>query len=210
MTRPTSHSHKPQQSSRSDSPEMHVHGPQNAEHELRKAYNTLIEAQLTYEWDHRPNAGVNFHELPDLYRRGYDSFRKGDRLAAERWARATKHLARALWSEAKVAFLQPRLNFHPFLEGATPDEYNLHERIDTTADLLDSLADDIPPGLQQMPEDMTRFLSKGRRHIEEAQKPELKNELLRAEHIKAAHEYGRVIECMALGHEAESQGRKAA
>jgi hypothetical protein len=58
-----------------------------------------------------------------------------------------------------------------------------------------------------MPEQMTKALSKGRRHMEELKKPDLKHELLKAEHIKAAHEYGRVLECMALAFEAEAQGK---
>jgi hypothetical protein len=193
-------------SGRPEAPEMHFHGPQNAEHELRKAYNTLIEADLTYTWDHKPPQDVNHHELIDIYKHAYHCYRKDDRLAAERWARTAKHLSRALWSEAKIAFLKPRLNLYPYLENATPDEYNLHERIDTTADLLDSVGDHIPPGLEQMPEQMKRMLSKGRMHMDELKKPETKHELLKAEHIKAAHEYGRVLECMALAFEAEAQG----
>jgi hypothetical protein len=199
---------KSQQSSRPEAPEMHVHGPQNAEHELRKAYNTLIETELTYTWDHKTPHGENHQELVDIYHHAYNCYRKGDKLAAERWARTAKHLSRALWCEAKIAFLQPRLNLFPYLEGATPEEYNLHERIDTTADLLDSVGDHVPPGLQQMPEQMSRALSKGRRHLDEVKKVDVKHELLRAEHIKAAHEYGRVLECMALAFEAEAQGQK--
>ncbi len=194
-----------QPSGRHETPEMHVHGPQNAEHELRKAYNTLIEADLTYSWDRQKPQEINHQELIDIYRHAYQCFRKGDRLAAERWARTAKHLARALWSEAKISFLKPRLNLYPYLENATPEEYNLHERIDTTADLLDSVGDHVPPGLQQMPEQMGLILSKGRRHLDEPKKPDVKHELLKAEHIKAAHEYGRVLECMALAFEAEAQ-----
>lgn len=198
---------QPQANGRPEAPEMHVHGPQNAEHELRKAYNTLIEADLTYSWDRQMPQGVDHQELIDIYKHAYNCFRKGDRLAAERWARTAKHLSRALWSEAKIAFLKPRLNLYPYLENATPEEYDLHERIDTTADLLDSVGEHIPPGLQQMPEQMTKALSKGRRHMEELKNSDLKHELLKAEHIKAAHEYGRVLECMALAFEAEAQGK---
>ncbi|MFL5813779.1 MAG: hypothetical protein ACJ763_09400 [Bdellovibrionia bacterium] len=198
------------QSPKSEAPEMHVHGPKNAEHELRKAYNTLIEADLTFSWDRQTPQDVNHQELIDIYKHAYNCYRKGDRLSAERWARTAKHLSRALWCEAKIAFLKPRLNLYPYLEGATPEEYNLHERIDTTADLLDSVGEHVPPGLDQMPEQMTKALSKGRRHLDEIKSSGLKHELLKAEHIKAAHEYGRVIECMALAFEAEAHGKSQA
>jgi hypothetical protein len=153
---------------------------------------------------------VDQQELIDIYKHAFACHRKGDKLAAERWARTAKHLSRALWSEAKIAFLKPRLNLYPYLEGASPEEYNLHERIDTTADLLDSVGDHVPPGLKEMPEQMTKAHSKGRKHLDELKKPDLRHELLKAEHIKAAHEYGRVLECMALAFEAEAQGKTQA
>jgi hypothetical protein len=61
-----------------------------------------------------------------------------------------------------------------------------------------------------MPEQMTKALSKGRKHLEEVKKANLRHELLKAEHIKAAHEYGRVLECMALAFEAEAPGKTQA
>jgi hypothetical protein len=192
-------------------PETHFHGPENAEHELRKAYNVVVETGVTYFWDRRAIHGVSPDEAVTLYRHAYNAYRRDDRLAAERWARSVKHLARAFWSEAKIAYLEPRESEVPHLEGAAPEEYNLHERLDTTIDLLDSLADHVPPGLEEMPEDMRRYLSRARRHIEViGAEAGNRHELLRAEHIKAAHEYGRVLECMALAYEAESHGKTAA
>ncbi len=184
---------------------QHYHGPENAEHELRKAYNTVIETGVTHFWDRRPIAGVNADEVAATYRHAFRCHRDGDRLAAERWARTTKHLARALWHEAKLAWFEDRLSELPFLEGAEPEEYGLHERADTTADLLTSLERTLPPGFKQMPAEMTRYLSRARRHLEALHKPSAKNELVHAEHIKAAHEYGRAVECMALAYEAEAQ-----
>jgi hypothetical protein len=64
--------------------------------------------------------------------------------------------------------------------------------------------------MDQMPEEMRRYLSRGRMHLDKLDLKHERNELLRAERIKAAHEYGRVLECMALGFEAEAQQRKAA
>lgn len=188
-------------------PETHVHGPENAEHELKKAYNAVIDAALVHFWDRKAIPGVNPHEVITLYRHAFQAHRAGDRLSAERWARSAKHLARAFMSEAKIAYLEPRSTELPFLEGATAEEYNLHEREDTTADLLDSVADHIPPGLDQMPTEMTRYLSRARKHLRLLEQPDYAHELLRMERIKAAHEYGRVLECMALAYEAEAQHR---
>ncbi len=192
-------------------PEMHYHGPENAEHELRKAYNLVVEVGVTYFWDRRAIHGVSADESITMYKHAYNAFRRGDRLAAERWARAVKHLSRAFWSEAKIAYLEPRENQMPHLDGAAPEEYNLHERLDTTVDLLESVADHVPPGLEEMPEDMRRYLGRARRHIESVGGEAGRNhELLKAEHLKAAHEYGRVLECIALAYEAEAQSKTAA
>ena len=57
---------------------------------------------------------------------------------------------------------------------------------------------------------MQRFLSRARRHLQALEVPGYDHELLRAERIKAAHEYGRVLECMSLAYEAETAVPKAA
>jgi hypothetical protein len=189
-------------------PEEHIHGPENAEHELRKAYNTVIETGVTHFWDRKVIPGVNAHEVVTLYKHAYQCYRKDDRLAAERWARTAKHLARAFWHEAKIAYLEPRDSELPYLEGAPADDVNLHEHSDTTADLLNSVADHIPPGLKEMPDEMRRYLSRAKRHLEVLENADYRHELLRAERIKAAHEYGRVLECMALAYEAEFAGKQ--
>src|SRR5262249_19181208 len=77
----------------------HFHGPENAEYEIRKAYNAAIEESLTYHWDRKPIPGVNPDEVIELYRHAFNCHRNGARLAAERWARSAKHLARAFWHE---------------------------------------------------------------------------------------------------------------
>lgn len=193
------------------SPEIHVHGPDNAEHELKKAYNAVMDAAVIHFWDRKGFPGVNPHEVITLYRHAFRAHRSGDRLAAERWARSAKHLARAFVSEAKIAYLEPRASELPYLKGASPSEYDLHEREDTTTDLLNSVAEHIPPGMDQMPPEMTHYLSRARRHLQVLEQPDYTHELLRAERIKAAHEYGRVLECMALAYEAqERHGGQAA
>lgn len=189
--------------------EDHPHGPENAEHELKKAYNCVVECGVTYTRNGRQIDGVNPEELVNIYRHAYQAYRDGNKLAAERWARTAKHLSRAFWHEAKINYLQGHGTDLPFLENAK-EEYNLHERSDTTADLLDSLGDHVPPGLDVMPQDMRHYLSRGRLHLDTLEKGSERHELLRAERIKAAHEYGRVLECIALAYEAEHKNQQAA
>ena len=140
-----------------------------------------------------------------MYKHAFNSHRKGDKLAAERWARTAKHLARAFSHESKIAYLEAHSTDLPFLEGATGEEFGLRERSDTTADLLNSVSDHIPPGLSRMPPQMNHYLARARNHLETLRDPEYRHELLRAERIGAAHEYGRVLECMALAYEAENK-----
>jgi hypothetical protein len=186
------------------------HGPENADHELRKAYNAAIDVGTVFFWDRQSVAGVNPDEVLTVYKRAYQCHRNGQKLAAERWARTAKHLTRAFYHEAKVAYLEPKTTELPYLEGASAADLDLYDYSDTTEDLLNSVAQDVPPGLSEMPEDMKRYLSRGRKHLESLKSPESRHELLRAERIKAAHEYGRVLECMALAFEAEAQVKKAA
>jgi hypothetical protein len=188
----------------------HLHGPENAEHEIRKAYNCVIETGVSHFWDRNQIPGVNPDEVVSVYKHAFQCYRKGQRLAAERWARTAKHLARAFWHEAKIAYLEPRSSELPFLEGASSEEYHLHEHSDTTEDLLNSVSEHIPPGLKEMPEPMKRYLSRARHHLETLELPDYKHELLRAERIKVSHEYGRVLECMALAYEAEASVKHAA
>lgn len=188
--------------------ESRFHGPENADYELRKAYNCIIETGVTHFWDRKAIPGVSPDEVITLYKRAFRAYRHDDRLTAERWSRTAKHLARAFWHEAKIAYLEPRTSELPFLEGATSDEYNLHEHSDTTADLLNSVSGHVPPGMTEMPEPMRRYLTRARKHLDSLGDSTQTHELLRAEHIKAAHEYGRVLECMALAYEAETPGGK--
>lgn len=187
-----------------------MHGPENAEHELKKAYNSVIEAGVTHFWDRKLIPGVNPDEVLTIYKHAFQCYRKEDRLTAERWARAAKHLARAVWHEAKIAYLEPRVAELPYLEGATPEEYNLHEHSDTTEDLLNSVETHIPKTDEHIQQLMQRYLQRGRKHLLFLNQEDYKNELLRFERIKAAHEYGRVLECIALAYEAEEFRRKAA
>ena len=191
--------------------QIHEHSPENAEHELKRAYNCVIEAQTTLHSDkgERPFTQKTNAELLLIYKAAFRAFRNGERLAAERWARTAKHLARALWHEAKIAYLEPRTTALAFLEGASAEEYNLHEQMDTSEDLLNSVAMHIPQGKNELTEQMQRYLARAQDHLAALKRENYKHELLRAERIKAAHEYGRVLECMALACEAEQGKPKA-
>ena len=186
------------------------HGPENAEFELRKAYNCAIETGVAHFWSRHTIPGVNPDEVLTLYKHAFQAYRNADRLAAERWARTAKHLSRALWHEAKIAYLEPRAAELPFLEGLEGEEYDLYIHSDTTEDLINSVEGHIPVGYDEMPESMRRYAVKARRHLQTLAREEYTHELLRAERIKAAYEYGRVLECMALAYEAEAKAEQAA
>ena len=66
-----------------DIPETHSHGPDNAEHELRKAYKEVVESNAAFFWDRENIPGVDPKEIELLYRRAFQAHRRGDRLAAE-------------------------------------------------------------------------------------------------------------------------------
>jgi hypothetical protein len=185
------------------------HGPENAEHEIKKAYNCAIETAVAWSFDRKPVEGLNPGRVEEMYRTSFDALRDGDKLIAERWARTAKHLSRAFWHEAKIAYLEPRATELPFLEKADA-EYNLHEYSDTTADLLASVSEDLPPGYTEMPEEMALYISRGKKMLGKLESINPRQELLRAEYIKAAHEYGRVVECLALALEAELLKKKKA
>jgi hypothetical protein len=185
------------------------HGPENAEFELQKAFNCVVETGVTHFWDRKGIPGVNPDEVVSMYKRAFDLYRRDERLAAERWARTAKHLSRAFWHEAKLAYFQPRSTILPFLEQAAPEAYGLHEREETTRDLLDSVADHVPPGMSEMPPEMRRYLGRAREHLRRIE-GDSEHELVHAEKIKAAHEYARVLECSALAYEAEARSQKAA
>ncbi len=185
-------------------------GPETSEKELKKAYNCVIESGVTHQWERNPISGVNPDEVPGFYRRAYSAQEKGDRLSAERWARVAKHLAYALWHEAKIAYMEPRLHDLPYLAGPAPDEARLQEEENTAADLILAFSTKIPPGESSKPETMQRYLMLAKQHLQAIKTPESVNGLLKAERIRAAHEYGRTLECMMLAYESEASQQKVA
>jgi hypothetical protein len=185
-------------------------GPDNAEHEIRKAYHGVIETSAFYLWTSRLISGVNPTAMRDAYTRSYQLYSQGNRLAAERWARTAKHLAQAFRHEAKIAFLEQDPKILPYLEGAHDQEYGLFERSDTTSDLLNSVAARISIQPDPAQTEMKHYLDRAHELLKKLENPEEKHELLRAERIQAAHEYGRTLECMILAHEAEQKSHPQA
>ena len=181
-----------------------VSGPNNAEYEIKKSYQCVIELGVSYFWDKKPIPGINPRDVLTTYKHAHHCYRKENRLAAERWARATKHLARAFLHEAKISYLEPRSTELPFIDQIIlTEEDGLEESLQATLDLLNSVATQVPPGLDELPNAMKRYLSRAQEHLSRVQAPDYLHELLRAERINAAYEYGRVLECMNLAYEAE-------
>lgn len=184
--------------------------PEKARHELRLAYNSIIDAGTTHFWDRRLPPGVHPDEALTLYKRAFQLNRQGHFLASERLARAAQHLAIAMWHEAKITYLEPRVGDLPYLEHATAEELDIQQHTDTTTDLLASLQGHIPQGEPGVPHDMSRYLMRARRHLEKLvgqtfSKPLSRHELLEAEHLKAAYQYARALECLSLAYEAEKE-----
>jgi hypothetical protein len=174
--------------------------PDNAATELKQAYNCLIENGAT---------GIHDRQPERLYLRAMDGYRLNtptSRLAAERWARAAKHLAAALWHEAKIDYLRDRTASLPYLNEAMA-EYHLHDDTEETARSLLNACEGQGRQTQPsaLPEIQTNhWLQRGTAHLACLSDPtEPRHELLRAERIKAASEYGRALECVLLAREAE-------
>jgi len=184
--------------------------PDNAEVELKRAYNSCIETGVTYAWRQNPLPDVPSDEVFRLYRHAMELFEQGSppaRLTAERWARVVKHLALACWHEAKIDYLSHHGDELSCLPHART-EFHLHaETRETARSLLDSAAQRLrktgapPAGIDTAP----TLLERGRAHLKHLEGAAGENELLHAEHIKAAHEYGRVLEYYLLARESESQ-----
>ena len=93
-----------------DSPEYHVHGPENAEHEIRKAYNPVIDSAMEFFWDRRAMPGVNPHEALTMYKHAFNRHREGDQLAAERWARSKQPVTKRYRDAASADAKRPTLH----------------------------------------------------------------------------------------------------
>jgi hypothetical protein len=173
--------------------------PDNAATELKRAYNSVVEAGVTHLWNHTLDSPIQARHVVALYQRAMTDYRTNtpeSRLRAERWARAAKHLADALWHEAKIAYLRDRTAELPYLSDAEA-EYHLHDETEDTAQALFaacSLIPEVNAGLE-----LETWLGRGRHHLAQLKDPHHPiHELLRAERIKAANQYGRALECALL------------
>ena len=168
--------------------------PRNPESELRQAYNCVIECCMVA----RNALDVNLTELLDTYKQAFHAHLDGNRLATERWAKTAQHLARAYWHEEKVRYLEQHSADLPYLTGGNAKDYALTDHSDTTQDLLDSLVGHLPEETSEAHHVMQRYLARAQEHLNTLDNAGESHELLRAERIKAAAEYGRTVELMSL------------
>jgi hypothetical protein len=193
--------------------------PDNAAQELKQAYNAVIEAGVTHLANPDLQAPVTARGVAELYQRAMSDYRlntPASRLSAERWARTAKHLSGALWHEAKIAYLQDRTSELPYLTDALPEYHLHHETEDGARSLLSCCESGFVPGLidgLSGPLDLQRCLERGRTHLQAlSDSSQPRHELLRAERVKAATQYGRALECALLALESSqtSDQKKAA
>lgn len=185
-------------------------GPDNAEHEIRKAYLSVINHRVIDPQWAQPTPVMSPQLLVKTYLRSYHLLQSGNRLAAERWARAAKHLGQALHHEAKIALLEKNTETIPYLTGAHGQDYGLYERSDTTTDLLNSVTLRVSEQPATIQEEMEPYLNRAQEILRNLDKNRESHELLKAERIQAAHEYGRTLECLVLAYEAEQKPKPEA
>jgi hypothetical protein len=186
------------------------HVPDNAENEIRKALVSVIEAEITHTWNQKPITGVQWGEPALLYKYSFHACKTGRRLAAERWARTAKHLARALKLETKLAFLELHLLEFPSLKGPPPEENALIDRKEMTIDLVNCVMGVVQTKFKPIPENIQRYRDRAELHIAALTENTELHELLMTERINAGYEYGRVLECIILAYEAEPNIKIAA
>ncbi len=194
---------------RRNSHQEHPHTPENAEFEIRKALASVIEAEITQTWNQKPYPSIQPGEATLFYKYAFQAWKTERRLAAERWARTAKHLARALKQEEKLRFLDLHFSEYPSLKCTPAEEYALTERKEMTIDLINSVREMIQGKFNPIPDNMKRYLERARVHIEALTKNQLDHVLI-AERVSAGYEYGRVLECLILAYEAEPNVKMAA
>jgi len=190
--------------------------PSSLEVELKRAYNAAIDVGVTHFWNRGPIPGVHADEVFTLYKQAWDAYQRGtptDRLLSERWARAVKHLALALWHEAKIDYLEPRTTDlpEPSIGGTQTSPGWPSMSQETALALLDSAAEKIPEEDSSDPRFniARRLLAQGKKHLERVEPNPPQSELLNQVRIQAAHEYGRTIEYLLLAMESEAEPEKA-
>jgi hypothetical protein len=187
----------------------HQQIPDNAEFEIRKAFIAIIEAEITQSWQ-KSISGVHSGEATLLYKYSFNARKTGKRLAAERWARTAKHLARALKQEAKISFFELHFAEFPILQSTSAEEYALTERKKMTTDLINSVKEMVQAKFNPIPDNMKRYLERARLHMAALTETEHLHDVLAIERVNAGYEYGRVLECLILAYEAEPNVKIAA
>ncbi|MBU6374438.1 MAG: hypothetical protein KGQ59_00425 [Bdellovibrionales bacterium] len=188
----------------------------STEMELQRAYNGAIDVGVTHFWNRSPIPGVHADEIFTLYKRAWSAYQRGtpqDRLLAERWARAVKHLAIALCHEAKMHYLEPRSKVLPEPSVTSQaQEAATRAAHESALALLDAASERIQkssltPGVDL--DTLNRLLNRGRTHLEQSPPLTAPFGLLRQQRIQAAHEYGRALEYLLLAVECEAELQKA-
>ncbi len=187
-------------------PSKHRPPPENAERELKRAYNRLMESGAVWFWQRDRIPLIHLHSLApewpaQLYRTAMALYRSGDRLQAERWARSCRHYSTALWHEAKLSWLRDSQvpKDLPELPNAQV-EYHLHESIESTRDLIQDLEHrklPSPPGVtpgSYAAQWIPAMIRVARMHLDQSGSPSQPSNLTECEHLKAAEEWARSAE----------------
>jgi len=185
------------------------HLPDNAEYEIRKALISVIEAEVTNTWQ-KPISGILLGEATLLYKYSFHAHKMGRRLAAERWARTAKHLARALKQEAEIEFLELHFSEFPSFQATFAEECALNERKEMTVDLVNCVKEMVQAKFSPLPDNMRRYLERAKLHIAPLTATQRLHDVLVTKRVNAAYEYGRVLECLILAYEAEPNVKIAA
>jgi hypothetical protein len=180
--------------------------PENAERELKRAYNRLMESGAVWFWQREKSPLIHLNSLaPEwpvrLYRTAMALYHLGDRLQAERWARACRHYSTALWHEAKLSWLRDPSAPHDLAElPHAQGEYHLHESTEATRDLIQDLEHRAPPSLSSEHPGayaapwIATMIRVARMHLEKSGSLGQPESLDQCEHLKAAEEWARSAE----------------
>lgn len=182
--------------------------PENATQELKRAYNSIVELGTVLSSGQRRGL-LGLEAAVSLYLRAMDGYRMhspASRLASERWARAARHLAEALWHEAKIGYLKDRTAALPYLTDAL-SEYHLHHETEQSARaLIETYGERQRQAPEELGVDPAVLMACGRAQLAALMDPLApRHELLSAERIKAANQYGRALECILLALESERE-----
>lgn len=166
----------------------------------------MMESGAVWFWQRDQIPLIHLHSLaPEwparIYRTAMALYRLGDRLQAERWARACRHYSTALWHEAKISWLKdPNAPRDLFELPHAQSEYHLHESIEETRDLIQDLEHRSlvsptgeHPGAYAIVW-VPSMIRVARMHLEQSGSPAQPESLIQCENLKAAEEWARSAE----------------